>query len=91
MMNYNFLSATPMFNGGGGPSPWGGHMMNTPFGGLFMILLLVCLVGFVFMMMRGGRNKNSHEETPMDILKRRYASGEIDKDQFEKMKHDIEK
>ncbi|MGB5847897.1 MAG: SHOCT domain-containing protein [Ignavibacteriaceae bacterium] len=29
------------------------------------------------------------EENPVDILKRRYASGEISKDEFEKMKKDL--
>lgn len=35
----------------------------------------------------GGRGEN--RETPLEILRRRYASGEITKEQFEQMKKDI--
>jgi uncharacterized membrane protein len=36
---------------------------------------------------RGHYNKTS--ESPMDILKKRYANGEISKEEFEKMKKEI--
>ena len=32
----------------------------------------------------------SSGETPLDILKKRYAKGEITKDEFDRMKRDIE-
>lgn len=36
---------------------------------------------------RGG--KEEKEETPLDIAKRRYASGEINGEEFEKIKRDL--
>jgi hypothetical protein len=49
-----FLSqgAQPMYNGNG-PGSWGGHMMYSPFGGLFPILLLVLAVAVAVILLKG--------------------------------------
>ncbi len=65
------------------------------FGGLMMLLFLILLIGAVVLgvrwFMNGGKQEVSRkEETPLDILKKRYASGEIDKEEFETMKRDLE-
>lgn len=39
----------------------------------------------------GWRNWEPPEESPEDILKRRYAKGEINKETFEKMRADLRK
>jgi putative membrane protein len=85
----------PMYNGGGRGS-WGMDMMYSPFGGWFMLLLLAVAIAAAFMIFRGrSRNDASgsgpvhRSETPLEILKRRYAAGEIDKEQFEAMKRDL--
>ncbi|MGE4424312.1 MAG: SHOCT domain-containing protein [Pseudodesulfovibrio sp.] len=99
---YLLLTAQqPMYNGGGGPGQWGWgmNMMYSPFGGWFMILLMVVVVAVAVMIFRGSLGRNdtsahtptSHAETPLDILKRRYAAGEIDKEQYEEMKRDLTK
>jgi len=57
---------------------------------LFWILIIVGVVLVVRWLVDQGRLKESQsEEIPIDILKKRYASGEIDKDQFETMKRDL--
>lgn len=32
---------------------------------------------------------SNHEEAPLDTIKRRYAAGEITREQFEQMKRDL--
>ena len=64
---------------------------------LFWIPILVLIVGLVVLVVvllgrRPGGAVQSHSaasETPMEILKRRLASGEIDSDQFRQMKRDL--
>jgi putative membrane protein len=73
---------------------WGGHMMGGGYGGGFMWLLILVLVGgVVFFLFQTSKSKSSIEsitETPSDILKKRYANGEINKDEFDRIKNDLE-
>ena len=52
---------------------------------VLLILGIVCLVK----MIAGGSKKEGKEETAIDILKIRYAKGEISKEEFEKIKDDL--
>jgi len=70
---------------GYGPTGWT-HMMSPMGGGLFMLLLLVLVFVLVGRVMR---RSTGTPETPLDILKRRYAQGEISREDFERMKQDI--
>lgn len=63
-------------------------MMYMPFGGLSMFLLIAAVFVFIFLTLKGRKTKTY--ESPVDILKRRYANGEIDKEQFEEMKKALE-
>ena len=62
--------------------------------GLFAVWLLI-LLGFFYLLRRthGDRGYRSHRfgqaSSAMDILKERYAKGEITKDEFDKMKSDV--
>ena len=65
--------------------PWGFGMI---FGPLFMILVLGVVVAVVVLLVRllGGPwapHDTPPGRTPLDILKERYARGEIDKEEFE--------
>ena len=62
------------------------------FGGIFMVVLLVGLIVWtVYFITRliSSRGLRAAGGTPMEILKKRYAKGEISKDDFEKMKKDF--
>jgi putative membrane protein len=52
---------------------------------IFMVLGLIHLVNLV----SGSRGREPHGESPLHILKRRYAKGEITREEFEKMKDEI--
>ena len=77
-------------------SPMGnwGHMMTYGYGGGFMWLIVLVLVGVViYFMLQVSKSKGSAGpiiETPLDILKKRYAKGEIDKEEFDRKKKDLE-
>lgn len=60
----------------------GGWVMMVAFWGLAIvgIVALVRALGD-----RCGRGEVHHTETPSEILRRRYAAGEITKEQFEEM------
>ncbi len=45
--------------------------------------------GPVFFRPFGNWHNARHSETPLEILKRRYANGEISKTEFEEMKRDL--
>lgn len=84
-------------NDGGHIGGWG-HMMTFWWGGALMwILFLVVIVVVVYFVLQSTRSRNYNgsfretaRETSIDILKRRYARGEISKEEFEQMKKDLE-
>jgi len=57
---------------------------------LFWILIIVAVVlGVRWFIDQGKLKGSSVEEIPLDILKKRYASGEIDKEEFETMRREL--
>ncbi len=76
---------------------WG--MGFGPVGWIFLLILIFFLLFAVFKVWGGGgptRNQGTtqygdsvNRETPLDILKMRYARGDISKDEFENLKKDL--
>lgn len=75
-----------------------GMMMGTHGGMVWMLLCvffgIILLAGIVLLivwaikkLVKGGSNRN--EDTALDILKKRYARGEITSEEFERMRRDI--
>jgi len=72
-----------------------GHDGWMMFGGglmwLFWIALIVVLALLVKSLLTGNAfTKSSEEESPMAILKKRYAKGEIDDEEFERRRKKLE-
>ena len=57
---------------------------------LFWVLFISAIVLFVSLVTRSAGWAAKHR-TPLDILKRRYARGEITREQYERMKDDLMK
>jgi putative membrane protein len=58
-------------------------------GGFFTVLTYILLVFLLVFLIKRLRGKSVRRDEALDILKRRYAAGEISKEQFESMKKDI--
>lgn len=59
---------------------------------IFWVLVLVGVVwGVVYLARNAGRSSQAapRSESPFDVLKRRYAAGEINKEQFEEMQRTL--
>ena len=64
---------------------------------LFMVpIMIIVLIAIAYVVYRGFRwggygryGSDEEKETAMEILRRRYASGEISKEQYEQLKRDI--
>jgi putative membrane protein len=80
----------------GQSAPYGGQMMNYGFGGIFMWLIFLALAIFIVYIFvsrsrKSGDSGRLPKETALDILKKRYAKGEITKEEFETMKKNIDR
>jgi putative membrane protein len=77
---------------GHGPGMMGGYGGGW-YGGIFMIVFwIVVIVGIVFLirwLVQSTRGGAGSAESALEILKRRYANGEINKKEFEQKKKDL--
>jgi len=93
-----FMPMMWMMGGGGNPmmgSGWGNMMGGWGGFGIlgwlsmlaFWVLLILGVIALIRYFARSGQS--SEDKTPLDILKERYARGEINKKEFEEMKNDL--
>ena len=75
-----------------GPGMMGGY------GSMFLVpIIIIVVIGIVVWAVVAATQKSSGSndatsykaETPLDVLKRRYAQGEIDKEEYETKKRDL--
>jgi len=59
--------------------------------GACMILIAAAVIGLAFMLFRRSQSGccRRHDESPMDVLSRRYAAGELDDEEFERKRSNL--
>ncbi|WP_052152776.1 SHOCT domain-containing protein [Desulfocurvibacter africanus] len=80
-----------------GMDQWGDRWMHQwgayPNRNIYLLLLIVVLIGVIIFLAVKCRKPSDlpgpRFEDPLEILKRRYAKGEITKEQFEQYKKDL--
>jgi putative membrane protein len=78
--------------GPGMMSPWGMGWMGMFFMLVFWILVIVGLFLLIRWLLQAtaGKRQEQREPRSVEILKERYARGEIDKEEFEQKRKDLE-
>ncbi len=73
---------------------WGTYGWGMGLGWIYMIVFWAAIITAVVYFVKSLSNKSGSEVrqgTPLDTLKRRYAKGEITREEFERMKDDLKK
>jgi putative membrane protein len=83
----------PMMGGWNGTENYGcpfyyGH--GGVFMGIIFLIILVVAIYFIAQSIITKKGIGQATESPMDILKRRYAKGEITKEDFDRMKNELQ-
>jgi len=68
--------------------PYGSMLMWG--GGLIFLIVLILILFFIIRIATTPAGEEASRETPLDVLKKRYAKGELSKEQFEGMRKDIQ-
>jgi len=66
------------------------HGWGMGWGWITGLIVFVFIILIIVYSLRKGAPEPDRNELPLDILKKRYASGEISKEQFEEIKKDLE-
>lgn len=78
-----------------GPGYWGGPWHGWFMGPLMMLVFLALVAVVVVLVVRwigapAGSREDSRQNTPLEILRERFARGEIDKTEFEERRKALE-
>ena len=72
---------------------WWGHPFNTGFGWVMVALMVIFWVVVIALaiwgIMRLSRSRSGSKSNALEIVKERYAKGEINKEQFEELKKNL--
>lgn len=60
------------------------------FGSIWTLVLLALLIGLAVRIATTGSWSQIRRRDPVDIARERYARGEIDRDEFERIRHDLD-
>jgi len=61
------------------------------FGWVFWIVIIAVLVWVIKMASdKGSSSQNSSDDSPLEILKKRYARGEIDEQEYERKRKELD-
>ncbi len=71
-------------------SDGGGMWFGGGFGWIFWIVIIAVLVWVIKMASdKGSASRSSNDDSPLEILKKRYARGEIDEQEFERKRKEL--
>ena len=96
MMGPGFAVSDQTGQGPFGPGMMRGHGwmwgLGMGFGGLVRLAFWGVVIIGVILLVRsvGGAQGGLWHETPLNLLKRRYAAGQISREQYEQMRKDLE-
>jgi len=70
---------------------WGGNILGMLLGFIFFVLLLIGIILLIVWLVKrfSSSDSRSSESNHLEILKNRYAKGEISREEFEQIKKDI--
>jgi putative membrane protein len=72
------------------PHGWGWNWPMAVVMGVFWLLVIVGIIYAIGALSRvGGRWSGPPGESPLDILDRRYARGEVTREQYQQMREDL--
>jgi putative membrane protein len=69
---------------------YGGGWIGWTFMSIFWLVLLILMIWILVRLMSTNRTgRDSTSDAALDILKQRYARGEINSEEFQRMKRDL--